>query len=55
MNKKLGVILLAISVVACSQEDKIEAKKDMVLKPYPETEKIDQKDDYFGETVSDHL
>lgn len=53
MNKKLGVILLAISVVACSQEDKIEAKKDMVLKPYPETEKIDQKDDYFGETVSD--
>ncbi|MCY4778332.1 prolyl oligopeptidase family serine peptidase [Sphingobacterium sp. UT-1RO-CII-1] len=53
MNKKLGVILLAISVVACSQEDKIETKKDMVLKPYPETEKIDQKDDYFGETVSD--
>lgn len=53
MNKKLGVILLALSVVACSQEGKIETNKDMLVKPYPKTEKIEHKDDYFGVSVED--
>src|SRR5690606_17615008 len=53
MNKNLGIILLALGVTACNQENVIKSKEDIVLKPYPKTEKIDQKDDYFGTTVED--
>lgn len=53
MNKNLGIILLAFSFTACNQENVIESKEDIVLKPYPNTEKLDQKDDYFGTTVED--
>lgn len=53
MNKNVGVILLALGFTACNQENVIESKENIVLKPYPKTEKIDQKDDYFGTTVED--
>lgn len=53
MNKNLGIILLALGVTACDQDNSIQSKDDIVLKPYPKTEKIDQKDDYFGTTVED--
>lgn len=53
MNKNLGIILLALGVTACNQDNSIQSKDDIVLKPYPKTEKIDQKDDYFGTTVED--
>lgn len=53
MNKNIGVILLALGFTACNQENIIESKEDIVLKPYPNTEKIDQKDEYFGTTVED--
>lgn len=53
MTRKLGVILLAISAVACNQDKAIETKKDMVLKPYPKTEKVEHNDEYFGVSVAD--
>src|SRR5690606_37476462 len=53
MNKNVGFMLLAVGFVACSQEKTMESKKDMVLKPYAKTEKVDQKDVYFGTTVED--
>ncbi|GHE23832.1 prolyl oligopeptidase family serine peptidase [Sphingobacterium griseoflavum] len=53
MNRNLGVMLLALSLGACQQQKVMESKKDMVLKPYPTTEKTDQKDSYFGVVVDD--
>lgn len=53
MNRNICVVLLAIGFTACNQESVIETKQDIVLKPYPTTEKIDQKDDYFGTIVED--
>src|SRR5690606_4556317 len=53
MNKNLGIMLLALGFTACNQEKVIESKDDIVLKPYPKTEKIDQNDDYFGTIVED--
>lgn len=53
MNRNFGIMLLAVSFSACQQQQTIESKADMVLKPYPNTEKIDQKDSYFGTAVED--
>ncbi|WP_037496211.1 prolyl oligopeptidase family serine peptidase [Sphingobacterium deserti] len=53
MNRNLGILLLAISFSACQQQKTMESKKDMLLKPYPQTEKIDQNDNYFGTVVND--
>lgn len=53
MNKNLGIMLLALGFTACNQEKVIESKNDIVLKPYPKTEKTDQKDEYFGTIVDD--
>ena len=43
MMKYLGLGILAISLVACQQENKIESKTDMIVKPYPQTKKGEQK------------
>lgn len=51
--KYLGLGILAISLVACQQENKIESKTDMIVKPYPQTKKGDQKDEFFGTVVED--
>ncbi|WP_206367974.1 prolyl oligopeptidase family serine peptidase [Sphingobacterium psychroaquaticum] len=53
MSRKLSVILVALTLTACNQGKVIEPREEMVLKPYPKTEKIDQKDVYFGTTVED--
>ncbi|SFT18227.1 prolyl oligopeptidase family serine peptidase [Sphingobacterium wenxiniae] len=53
MNKNLGIILLALGFTACDQEKTIESNQEMVLKPYPKTEKIEHNDVYFGTTVED--
>lgn len=53
MNKNLGIMLLVLGLTACQQEKTIESKQDMVLKPYPKTEKVDHKDAYFSMTVED--
>ncbi|MGO1521903.1 MAG: S9 family peptidase, partial [Sphingobacterium sp.] len=53
MMKYLGLGILAISLVACQQENKIESKTDMIVKPYPQTKKGEQKDDFFGTVVDD--
>lgn len=53
MNKNIGIILLALGFTACNQDNVTEPNEDIVLKPYPKTEKIDQKDDYFGTVVED--
>lgn len=53
MNKNLGIVLLAVSFSACQQQQTIESNKEMVLKPYPKTEKIEHTDSYFGTAVQD--
>ncbi|WP_149915095.1 prolyl oligopeptidase family serine peptidase [Sphingobacterium cavernae] len=53
MIRNLSLILLATAIVGCQSQNKIEAVKDITLKPYPQTEKVDQKDTYFGVEVED--
>ncbi|MGO1245729.1 MAG: prolyl oligopeptidase family serine peptidase [Sphingobacterium sp.] len=53
MNKSLGIILFAIGLTACQQENVIESNKNMEVKTYPTSEKIDHRDDYFGTPVAD--
>ncbi len=53
MNKILGIILLAVGITACQQEKVIESNQKMVVKSYPTSEKVDQKDVYFGTQVLD--
>ncbi|MFD2967996.1 prolyl oligopeptidase family serine peptidase [Sphingobacterium bambusae] len=53
MNRNLGIMLLALSLGACQQQKIIESKNDIVLKPYPTTEKTTQQDSYFGTAVDD--
>ena len=43
MMKYLGLGILAVGLVACQQENKIESKTDIIVKPYPETKKVEQK------------
>src|SRR5690606_31356658 len=38
---------------ACQQEKVIESKADISVKPYPKTQKIEQKDNFFGTEVED--
>ncbi|WP_437921024.1 prolyl oligopeptidase family serine peptidase [Sphingobacterium sp. LRF_L2] len=53
MNRNLGIMLLAVGFTGCQQEKIIESNTNMVLKPYPKTEKIDHNDAYFGTVVDD--
>nr|WP_133639549.1 prolyl oligopeptidase family serine peptidase [Sphingobacterium paludis] len=53
MNRNLSILLVAISFSACQQQKTMESKKDILLKPYPKTEKIDHNDNYFGTVVND--
>src|SRR5690606_23198549 len=53
MKTKLIFVLLSIAIVSCQSQNKIEAVKDITLKPYPQTEKITHKDTYFGVEVED--
>ncbi|MGN0003108.1 MAG: prolyl oligopeptidase family protein [Sphingobacterium composti] len=53
MVRNLSLILLATAMVGCQSQNKIEAVKDITLKPYLQTEKIDHKDTYFGVEVED--
>ncbi|HLS95537.1 MAG TPA: prolyl oligopeptidase family serine peptidase [Sphingobacterium sp.] len=53
MNKNFGIVLLALSFGACQTQKTIDVKENLAVKPYPKTEKIDQKDTYFGTVVDD--
>lgn len=53
MHTKLSLILVTLSFVACDVGKVIESNPEIVMKPYPKTEKIDQKDVFFGTTVDD--
>ncbi|WP_140939111.1 prolyl oligopeptidase family serine peptidase [Sphingobacterium lumbrici] len=56
MNKSFSIMLLSVlTVVGCGQQGqkRIEANKEINLKPYPKTEKVDVKDSYFGTDVED--
>jgi len=53
MMKYLSFGMLAMCLTACQQEKVIESKSDISVKPYPQTQKIDQKDLFFGTTVED--
>lgn len=53
MKKNIGFIMLSMALVACQQNKKIDPVKDITTPLYPKTEKIDQKDTYFGITVED--
>lgn len=53
MARNLSLMLLATALVGCQSQNKIEAVKEITLKPYPQTEKVDQKDTYFGVEVED--
>lgn len=53
MKRNISFILLAMTMVACQESKQIDAVKDIKLKPYPKTEKIDHKDIYFGVEVND--
>lgn len=44
---------MTIAVVGCQSQNKIEAVKEITLHPYPQTEKLDHKDTYFGVEVAD--
>lgn len=44
---------MTIAVVGCQSQNKIEAVKEITLKQYPQTEKLDHKDTYFGVEVAD--
>ncbi|MFD2555877.1 prolyl oligopeptidase family serine peptidase [Sphingobacterium tabacisoli] len=53
MKKNIGFIMLSMALVACQQNKQIDSVKDITLQPYPKTEKVDQKDDFFGVSVED--
>lgn len=53
MKRNISFILLAMAIVGCKQHKQIDAMTDINLKPYPQTEKIDHKDIYFGTEVDD--
>lgn len=54
MNKKIAIICMAISTMSCNQNQEIidpAAKID--IKAYPQTEKVEHIDEYFGVKVED--
>src|SRR5690606_25592543 len=53
MMKYLSIGILAVGLTACQQEKVIESKADITVKPYPKTQKIEQKDNFFGTEVED--
>ncbi len=54
MNKNLGLILLAAVVAgACNEQKQIGPAENISLLPYPQTQKGEVTDDYFGTTVAD--
>lgn len=42
-----------MAIVGCQSQNKIEAVKEITHKPYPKTDKIDQKYTYFGVEIED--
>lgn len=54
MRKNVSYLLVSLAFVACNNEGEvIEPAEEITLKPYPQTEKVDQKDVYFGTEVED--
>jgi len=50
MKSKLFIGAMALLIVSCTPEEKMETTKNI---HYPETKKTDTQDDYFGVTVMD--
>lgn len=53
MIRNMSFILLALTIVGCQQTKQIDPVKNIKLKPYPNTVKIEHKDVYFGIEVDD--
>ncbi|HMR18365.1 MAG TPA: prolyl oligopeptidase family serine peptidase [Sphingobacterium sp.] len=54
MKRNFGFLVLPVLLGACQQQQKqIDPVADISLKPYPQTEKIDHADTYFGVSVED--
>src|SRR5690554_926647 len=54
MNKNFGIFLLAAVVTnACTGQKNIDPAENISLMPYPQTQKGEVVDDYFGTTVED--
>lgn len=53
MKRNLCIMAVSVAFMSCQSQNKIEAVKDITLKPYPQTEKINHKDTYFGVEVED--
>lgn len=55
MKRNFGFLMLSMALVACQEKEqqKIDPVKDITLMPYPKTEKIEQKDIFFGVSVDD--
>ncbi len=53
MKNSLGSLILSVLVTACHQHKQIEPMENILLKPYPNTEKIVHTDTYFGSEVED--
>ena len=54
MYKKIALVCLTISTIACQQEQKtIDPAEEINLQDYPQTAKVDHVDQYFGHDVSD--
>lgn len=53
VNKRFGYVVVSLAFVACNESKEIAPAESIALKPYPQTEKTDQQDVYFGTTVED--
>ena len=53
MIKNINLLMLTAVVVGCQSQNKIEAVKEITLKSYPQSDKIDQIDTFFNTEVSD--
>ncbi|WP_317042421.1 hypothetical protein [Spirosoma fluviale] len=53
MKNSIHFFLLAFLVAACNQSQKKAPNMEIVRKPYPITEEVDQKDKYFDTVVED--
>src|SRR5690606_29756677 len=48
MMKYLSIGIRAVRMTACQHGNVIESKADISVQPDPRTQKIEQKDDFFG-------
>lgn len=53
MNRNIPYAILCLALIGCNNSDTILPAENITLKPYPETEKIEQVDDFFGTLVDD--